>query len=727
MMKGKLLALFFSTWMVFVTQAQHVPFDHVRKNLREYYLSDQKLFEDVLSGAKTDFSGLEVALEQIKSNRKLDSETANEYMVSITSEGYWPDIDYKDKSRSGWSPQQHTARVFFLTRIYFDHGSNFYKDRRLNEILHVALQYWFENKPVSDNWWHNEIGTPRNLGPVFVLLKEDLSEKEKAAALEVMSQSTFGMTGQNKVWLAGNVFIKALLEENEALAMRARDSIVSEIYFCEKEGIKSDYSFHQHGPQQQFGNYGLSFVNSMTFWARIFSQTPLAIEETKLEILRNLLLNGYNWIAWKGHLDINTLGRQLFKNTQESKALSLANAMLDMIVIDPRHKQDYLDFITHNFSIRHDNHLKGNRHFWQSDLTIHRGQGWYSSVKMSSERVIGIESGNGENLKGYHLADGATYILREGDEYKDIFPLWDWRKIPGTTTPRESGPLKHLSWSGYRNQGDFTGGVSSHELGITAIHFDRDSLTAKKAWFFLDNMMICLGSSIQTHKNVPVTSTINQCHQRGEIVYSDGKTHTIDKTDEIISENLKWIFHNGIGYCFLQPANIRFSARIQQGDWHDIATMYNSSIVFGKIFTLEVDHGTRPENASYSYAIIPGTTVGNMERLSLNFTVLQNNNQCQALVANDNNTLMFAIHQPQTVDVPGAGSFTFEQAGLYLFERIENGWKISLSDPTRKLTGVKIVIGTTAFTLELPKGEQAGSTLTTELITVQTTSKRKKR
>ena len=62
--------------------------------------------------------------------------------------------------------------------------------------------YWFQNKPVCKNWWYNEIGIPKVLGPVFLLMKEQLSPQEKQAAVEVMEKARFGMTGQNKVWLA---------------------------------------------------------------------------------------------------------------------------------------------------------------------------------------------------------------------------------------------------------------------------------------------------------------------------------------------------------------------------------------------------------------------------------------------------------------------------------------------------------------------------------------------
>ena len=70
----------------------------------------------------------------------------------------------------------------------------------------------------------------------------------------------------------------------------------------------------------------------------------------------------------------------------------------------------------------------GNRYFWRVEFMTHQRKGWYASVKMASNRVVGAETVNGENVQGTHLFDGVTYILRSGEEYYDIFPAWDWRR-----------------------------------------------------------------------------------------------------------------------------------------------------------------------------------------------------------------------------------------------------------------------------------------------------------
>lgn len=40
---------------------------------------------------------------------------------------------------------------------------------------------------------------------------------------------------------------------------------------------------------------------------------------------------------------------------------------------------------------------------------------------------------NSEGLLNHHWGDGANHISRTGDEYYDVFPTFDYQKIPGAT------------------------------------------------------------------------------------------------------------------------------------------------------------------------------------------------------------------------------------------------------------------------------------------------------
>jgi chondroitin AC lyase len=636
--------------------------------------------------------------------QKLNYNLAEHFIETMMIDGSWPDINYADSSRSGWEPKQHAERILFLTKVYLDPSSPFYHDPSLSANIHKVINFWFENQLICRNWWYNEIGIPKTFGPVFIMLQDELSVTELQSAVELMEQSHFGMTGQNKVWLAGNVFYKAILTEDYSLTKAAHDTIVSEIRISEGEGIQPDYSFHQHGPQQQFGNYGLAYITTLAYWARIFNRTVFELTEEHKTILRNLLLHGYDWIVWNGWFDINGLGRQLFEDAQQSKGLAVAGAMLDMVIIDPENHYKYLSYFSRNYLNNKDVTLAGNKHFWRSDLTIHRSPEWFVSIKMSSERVIGTEAGNGDNLKGYYLADGATYVMVRGNEYQNIYPVWNWKKIPGITTYQNDEPLIVLDWSGYRNESDFTGGVSSGSLGITATQLERDSLSAKKAWFFIDDMMVCLGTDIHTPKNSTVSSIVNQCHLKEPVKYFHNKEMTAERNKLVSSENIKWVYHDSIGYFFLQPTKVKLSTKMQQGDWHEVASLYFPRKVSAEVFTLECDHSHSPKEGSYAYTLAPGRSLQEIRDLTFNFKIFRNDSSCQAITANDGTIVMVIAYQPIQLDLSEPALSEVKQAGLYIFQRFGDQWKITVSDPTQKLSKMILSIENRNYEIQLDLG-----------------------
>ena len=151
------------------------------------------------------------------------------YVRTIREDGSWPDIDYADTKRSGWDPKRHAERILKLVKYYYPRKEQPKQVSELVTTIHKAMNYWFTQKLVCKNWWYNQIGIPRTLGSAFLLFESEMSDCEKLSAVEVLLNAKFGMTGQNKVWLAGNVLMRALLQNDLVLVKAARDEIGSEI------------------------------------------------------------------------------------------------------------------------------------------------------------------------------------------------------------------------------------------------------------------------------------------------------------------------------------------------------------------------------------------------------------------------------------------------------------------------------------------------------------------
>ena len=682
----------------------------LKKNFIDRYLFSSPLtcqLDSILSTIPEDHENGDQVIREVNQHRYYTENYYYNLLKKQADDGSWPDINYSDTKQSNWSPIIHANRIFELTKAYINPLSSFYHNPEFSQAIHNAIGYYHLMDPVSKNWWYNEIGIPKTLGPVYLMIENELTEKEKEDAINiVMSKSQFKMSGQNKVWLAGNIYIKALLAHNLKLARQACDTIVSEITTGNYEGIKADFSFHQHGPQLQFGNYGMAFITGMCDWAWNFKNTPLAFNDVQLSVIRRLMLDGYHWIFWKGYLDVNSFGRQFSKDVQQMKALAAGYSCAEILNVDNSWKKQYDEFINENFK----NKIPGtaeHKHFWCSDYTVHRSRNWMASTRMSSYRVIGSESGNGDNQKGYYLADGATYVYINGDEYENIFPVWDWGRIPGTTTIQSYEPMKKLTWAGYRNQSNFTGGVTDGRYGISSTILNRDGLIAYKSNFFTDNMIICLGQVDSNKIRNLIFTTVNQCLTKGDVYYKTSSVEDLDR-ESITSEMISAVYHNQTGYFFNKPQMVTISNAKRSGAWNKIMGMYHYEPDTKQVFTLSVTHNKSLRQ--YEYTILPFCTPDEVFNFhpEKHYAILENDTICQAVEYVNGSLIMASFFEPHSIKTTTGINIGLKQPGLLMLKPAGNKFQMWVSDPTQKLSEITISINNKLTTVKLPGSDQAG-------------------
>jgi chondroitin AC lyase len=543
-----------------------------------------------------------------------DARTVRTYVQALKPDGSWPDVDYVSKERGGWPTYRHLTRTLDMAQAYKKSGHALAGDRALKSAIVKSLGHWTEKDYVNPNWWYPRIGVPMTVAPILVLMGDDIPTNLKQRTIQrVLIRSKTGMTGQNKVWLAGIAFMKGLLNDDQDLMKQMRDQIFSELRVTTAEGVQPDYSFHQHGPQQQWGNYGAAFGSDMIRWASILRGTDYALDSEQVQVLRHYLLEGSSWILWKERMDISGCGRQIFRNCQASKGNAILRQLKLMTAIDPSKARTYEHLIGCTQADPVDT-LTGHKHFWRSDISVHRRPNWYASVKMSSTRVVGAETCNSENLLGLHLGDGVTYFYRTGHEYEDLFPVWDWRRLPGTTSRQDQGSLVPAT-KRCRGQSDFVGGLSNGTQGIAAMEYIRDGLQARKAWFFLDEAVVCLGTGINCTAPETVLTSVNQCASNGPVTVSaDQRTHQITP-GKSFSGHVEWAHHDGIGYVFLDPRAVTVRAETQSGNWHAVHGRESKATVKRDVFSLWIDHGSQPRQAQYAYSVHPDTGAKDMPAL----------------------------------------------------------------------------------------------------------------
>jgi len=680
----------------------------------------------LLSTGTTFRNLIDPRLKILKQNviKDILSASVNEKEVLTVAEkmkedGSWGDIDYSDKTRGGWPVNDHLVRLNNMAVIYKRAGSKWSGSPELEQKIILGLNFWLKNDFICPNWWYPEIGVPKVLGPTMLLLEDRLTQAQMESGLKILNRAKIGMTGQNKVWLSGNVIYRSLLTGDVDLIEAAVKAIQEEVIISEGEGIQSDYSFHQHGPQQQFGNYGAAFAGDMLKWGIIFQNTPFQFERSKIEILRNYLLQGMRWIIWKNKMDISACGRQLFPGAQVEKARNIAGIFNKMSLVDAASKNQY---------VHATNDFNGDKHFWKSDMTVHRRDNFYTSVKMSSKRVAGAESCNDENIQGYHLGDGATYFYQSGKEYTDIFPFWDWKMIPGTTTFHDGKPLPILPCSGYRLATDFVGGVSDGVNGISTLAYNRDSLFAQKSWFFFDDKIICLGAGITSGEDKDVTTTINQSFLHGNVLVKKETVINILEPGQHNLPGVSWIIHDNWGYFFPGKADIEIANRQQSGDWNKVLKRMPSKEIKADLFTLWFDHHTTPKAASYAYYVFPAAKAENIDSRASTVKIVENSEKVQVIEIPGKQIAGFVFVRPGEINTKIFKTISSEQPCVMMITKKKAMLEVSLADPTHLQN--EIVIGVqgrrkckafvakydesrnmTFLTITLPRGSEAGKTV----------------
>ncbi|MBL0715613.1 MAG: hypothetical protein JJV98_18140 [Desulfosarcina sp.] len=657
--------------------------------------------------------GLEILHDNVTNyylSKPVDVEKVYTIMAGMNENGFWPYIDYASQQRGVWPPAAHVSNLLLLARAYQTEGPEFYHARKLSDIINRAYNYWVENDFQCPNWWYSEIGLPRLLAPTMILMQEELSEEQKELGMKILDRSRIGMSGQNKVWQSGNVLLKAIFLGDIETIRKASGSIQEELVVKMGVGIQADESFHQHGPQLQFGNYGLSYAGDMIKWITILRNTPFQLDESKVSILRNYLLDGLQWVTWKGQLDISACGRQLFKNSPRNKARRLAGFFEAMEKLDRPYVPEYIKANQYW-------HRTGNKHFWRSDFQVQRDSEYYFSVKMCSERVIGAESANSENIRGYYMGDGATFLYLTGKEYQNIFPFWDWKKIPGTTTHQDDEVLPILTTRGYRIESKFVGGVSDGENGIAVMAYKRDGLKARKSWFTFNNKIVCLGAGITSTAGHPVTTSVNQTFFRGDVDIKKDDKEVLSMPNETL-HNPAWILHDKVGYFFPAGGILKLETGAVEGSWHRVASRYPDDKIDARLFKLWFEHGINPSGKKYSCILIPKATKSILADMELkNPFEIWNHFDLQMVKTADNSMAGVVFYKAGQAKV--FGGIEVDQPCLVLLKKENTGLKVSVADPSQILDSIQITFkgpfqtlkGANTAKIDFPEGGEAGKTV----------------
>lgn len=619
------------------------------------------------------------------------------HLMKMTPEGKWADIDYACYFRTNWEPSLHLSRLEKIATAYANPESSISGNTIVFQAIQKGLDAWFEENPECHNWWYNTIDTPQSLANILALMEVSPEKLSPKTVDEIMTKKgnsdPRSWTGANKQDVAIHHLIRGCVLKNDSIVSVSTKEFFDPIRITEKEGIQKDMSYQQHGPQLYIGGYGIVFVNSIANTAGYFNDTKYALGNEQLELFSNFVRNTYLNVFRSHYMDFSVGGRSISRLNTINSGIN-EKLLENLALLDPTHAEEYNTIkkriIQNDATI---GRTSVNQMFECSDYMLHNRKEFDFSARAASTRTYCSESGNGENLWGTYVSEGATNIRVFGDEYLNIFPVWEWDKIPGTTTP--AGEVRNTHDWGAFSTTDFVGGVSDGFNGVMTYLMDNYGVKAKKAWFTFENEIVCLGAGITSEEEKQINTTINQCHLVGGVYLTtdQGLWETLGEERKAGRSIRGKVWHNQVGYYFPDRTNIQVKNTQQTGNWSKINFNQKDEVISMPVFNLSINHGVRPNNAAYAYILVPGMSKEKFELYLPTVKVESNTADIQAVSREDGNDVQAVFYQAGTLKVNKKTIKVSTPCVVYIKNLRKGNTEILITDPTQKqeLNAKKVV------------------------------------
>ncbi len=697
---------------------------------------------------------------ELMNNKPVDGQV--EMMMSkMKEDGSFNDINYTDLSTTASFPHgRHTSDLAYMARAYKTKTSTFYQSKKVKDAIISGLNFWVKNDFVGDNWHDNQITTPTNLMNLMLAIGDDLPKDLVEKAQPMIGRANMSASGArpsgDRIVIAG-IFAKNLLFLGKDNAF---DSIIriieAEMKFSTGErGIQHDYSFH-HRPDRvnNTDSYGYGkFANAYGEWSSYVAGTKYQFSKEKINLLVDYYLDGiYKQQVYGIYEDVGVRNRDISskKGTMQPKG----TLEIERVLISTDYRKKELEDIIKLRKGEAKPALSFAKFFWQTEHFVFQRPHFYTSVRMFSTRNQNMEQPyNGPGKTTHHRADGTNYLMLKGDEYHNIWAVYDWQKISGTTIMQKPNlpPPTEIQKEGLTN---FVGAVTDGLYGAVAFDFKspHDMLEAKKSWFFFDEEYVCLGAGIKPKKSLPVVTTINQVLLRSDVsIMQDGQKKILPKGNRV-SENVKWVYQDKIGYIFPEPTTINISNQTETGRWSDITDQKNISkeLVSEEVFKLWFNHGDKinetdihgkrkmEKSPSYQYIVVPDISEQKLMETSTNnrnIEILSNTSDLQGVKHSKLGIIQLAFYKAGEVEIGNGQKVKMDSQGMAMLKMEGNKVKeLTVADPSRNLSRVLVTLpsiytnvgdgficfpnnkdNNTLLILDLPKGVYLGKSVTIKL------------
>ena len=548
----------------------------------------ENIAEGILSGTLSPFSGPDIY-----------DPDAILSLIAEDADGncYFTDIDYTDQERSSWPAARHltrTERLAVLCRKETDAARReTYKD-----LILRLLDHWIAKDYRNPNWWHNKLSNPNILGEIGLLMKQDLGAERLRSLAVLTGRGCYSVdptlrayTGANAIDLAMSSIKFAVLTGYAPALRTALGVVENALGYSLSEGIKKDGTFFQHGNRLYMGGYGIVFIRGMVTVIKMITGTDYMFSADKLTPLSRFILTGLQTMSFGNTLDPTVLGRSVSR----MGAQPLTGIVSDLrFLAGTEGMPGREELLAYADSIANNTKRDFGLHYFEDAkfLVLNTGD-FYFSFRGGDNLLYYAEITNNENVLCYNSTfPGVTTIMRTGNEYTNIAPVYDYSLVPGTTAvPETDEEIAAHDDATYRLLPGVYGGKEADGAAAVFAKTEHEGISMAVSCFAAENAVILLGAGMKNSAGKPMRTALDQCRYTGAFE-RDGNT----------------VIHNGIRYELLEGGALSAGSEHRTGSWRRNNLTLADVPAEGEIFSVYAEN-----TGSYAYTVMPETANAHFE------------------------------------------------------------------------------------------------------------------
>lgn len=317
-----------------------------------------------------------------------------------------------------------------------------------------------------------------------------------------------------------------------------------------------------------------------------------------------------------------------------------------------------------------------SRVYSAGDRAIHQTSSWRFGLSMSSNRIAKYECfirpTARQNTQGWYQGDGMTYLYlpSDPDQYRNYFSHVDPYRLPGTTVvqlPREVKQAVQPLYAMPAAAADEAraGGVSLQGCSSAMMQLvgSVSDLRAKKSWFMMPREVVCLGADIS-------------CSDTSQVITTVENRRMSKKVEKVLMVGSSLAYLDGVGAYWFPD-----SAQLFTNNTNNCTELY-------------INHGAAPQQASYSYVLLPEMPLSDAQLYSRqpDVRILSNTPALQAVRHFGLNLIAANFWQKGSLRDNGIADVRSDGTAALMMQQSGDMLTLSVADPTWDRSSMQILI-----------------------------------